>query len=192
MASRDPRKLSAFESGMRGSEKPKVTPEHGHNQVNQGEKGGEHVQKPKGEIGDPGGVDLPAYTSGMRGMEKPKQKTAEGATDSTGNSKSDFGGGERRQGANSVVGTPKGVGLSGTEAKYENSLGEPRGEGRTVSEGEAQKKASEAYKLGIPGNNTEAATSEVEPIGAEEDDTHINVRIPKASLKRKSGGLGGN
>jgi hypothetical protein len=27
---------------------------------------------------------------------------------------------------------------------------------------------------------------------AEEDDTHINIRIPKASLKRRQAGLNGN
>jgi hypothetical protein len=59
-----------------------------------------------------------------------------------------------------------------------------------MQDGQLQNSASSSYKIGIPGNNTEAAAAGMEP-SAEEDDTHINVRIPKASLKRKAPGVQG-
>jgi hypothetical protein len=66
---RDPRKNSAFDSGMRGREKPKVADTHGDTRVNDN-AGGESKQAAGKTVGNPGGEDLSAYTSGMRGPEK--------------------------------------------------------------------------------------------------------------------------
>lgn len=180
---RDPRKSSAFDSGMRGREKPRV--QSGNGRGEQGTKGpdggtgGENVQGAGKTVGDSKGVGLDAYTSGMRGPEKPKQKSADAAIQSTGDNVAAGNlSGSMKQGPNSVVGKPEG----------ENP--ELTGKRSGVQDGSLQTSTSSAYKVGIPGNNTEAAAAGMEP-SAEEDDTHINVRIPKASLKRKASGVQG-
>lgn len=184
---RDPRKSSAFDSGMRGREKPKVQSGNGRGESGtQGPKaggGGENVQKPGTQIGDSKGVGLDAYTSGMRGPEKPKQKSADAATMTTGDNVAAGNlSGSKQQGPNSVVGKPEGEGSAETTSITGKRTG--------VGDSQLQNSTSSAYKVGIPGNNTEAAAAGMEP-SAEEDDTHINVRIPKASLKRKAGGVQG-
>lgn len=179
---RDPRKNSAFDSGMRGREKPKVADSHGKNAVNDN-AGGESVQGAGKTIGEPGGIDQTdsAYSSGMRGMEKPKQKAASGP----GNLQPK--GGEvagNRQEANSTVGDPAG----------HNDAG--RGERKGIGDSILRSTASDAYRMGNDGdavNSSEEAALGHEPQGegilGEEDDTHINIRIPKASLKKKNPGL---
>lgn len=167
---RDPRKNSAFASGMRGREKPTIAGAHGgtYGQTDSATAGGEKKQGPSTVVGDPDGVPHTdrVYASGMRGLETGKQKPA--AKDGG------AGGGENKQGAG-TIGTPDGTDTSG------------RGARAGVSDAHIQSTAKSSRELGIPGNNTEAATSEIEPIGAEEDDTHINVRIPKSALKKKQG-----
>jgi hypothetical protein len=171
---RDPRKNSAFDSGMRGREKPKVQAAHGGTMGSEdgSKKGGESKQGANTVVGDPDGVEHTdsAYSSGMRGAEKPKQKTAAGDATMRAEDGSRMGG-EDKQGPNSIVGNPSGLDTAGTGARA------------GVSRGAIQQSAVDAHKPGIPGNNTEEA------IQGEEDDTHINVRIPKASLKKKAGGL---
>jgi hypothetical protein len=177
---RDPRKNSAFDSGMRGREKPKVQEAHGSTKVNDN-AGGENKQGAGKTIGTPGGVDLSAYSSGMRGIEKPKQKSAaDGAT--YGQGKEGAGGGENKQAPDTRVGNPDG----------HNDAA--RGKRHGVDEGGMRNAGSDAKKLGIPGNNTEEASQSAHPEGeagilGDEDDTHINLRIPKASLKKKNPGL---
>lgn len=179
---RDPRKNSAFDSGMRGREKPKVEDAHGQNAVNDN-AGGESKQGPGKSIGEPGGVDHTdaAYSSGMRGMEKPKQKTAAAGANEEVRGSVVAG---NRQEANTHVGEPSG----------HNDAG--RGERKGFGDQQAKKKASDAYSMGNDGNaanSSETAAEGEEPSGdgilGEEDDTHINIRIPKASLKRKNSGL---
>lgn len=170
---RDMRKNTAFSSGMRGQEKPKISEGNvrGDAATSQpgGSKGGESMQGPHTKVGDPGGVDLSAYSSGMRGAEKPKQKSAEAATMSTGNS---GGSGSEMQGVNTSVGNPKGEDTS-------------RRMGPSMGNDAAQQRVAGAEKLGIPGNNTEAATSQDAPM-VEEDDTHLHIKVPKAAVKRRS------
>lgn len=176
---KDPRKQSAFESGMRGSQKPKIQSGNGRGEEGtkgpDGGSGSENRQQAGSTVGDSKGVGLDVYSSGIRGSEKPKQKSAAAATLATGN---EAGKGSSKQGPNTSVGNPKGDNTA-------QSLG------KSTDDSTLHAHASDAYKLGIPGNNTEQA-SQGEPIGAEEDDTHINVRIPKASLKRRQAGLNGN
>jgi hypothetical protein len=147
-------------------------------------KGSESVQSPGKTVGEPGGVDLSAYTSGMRGPEKAKQKDATGDANKQ---VSGTGGGESRQGANTVVGKPAG--------HHEAGKGDRSG----VSAGSARSAAADAYGMGRnenAANSTEEAAAGNEPSGegilGEEDDTHINIRIPKASLKRKQSGMAGS
>lgn len=179
---RDPRKNSAFDSGMRGREKPKVAESHGRTAVNDN-PGAESVQAAGKTVGDPGGVDHmdSAYSSGMRGMEKPKQKSAEGD-------------------ANKEV---KGPEVAGNRQEGDTHVGEPmghndaeRGVRHGVSEGTMRGTGEDAYHMGNDGNavnSSEAAAEGHQPSGegilGEEDDTHINIRIPKASLKKKNPGL---
>jgi len=130
--------------------------------------GGESKQGEGTKVGDPDGVGLDAYSSGMRGPEKPKQKGAEVATMSpTGN------GGESKQAASTVVGNPKGHDTS-------------QSVGKSLQPSAAQASAKDAHSMDE--NSLETSTASAYP-EAEEDDTHINVRIPKASMKRKTGGL---
>jgi hypothetical protein len=178
---RDPRKNAAFDSGMRGSQKPKVQAAHGGTAPTQGSADGNSKQQPGGRIGDNTGVDLSAYTSGMRGPEKPKQKPASGAAN-FGQEKEGASGGENKQGPDTRIGHPDGHNDAGT------------GPRRGVQDSHLRQTPSDAKKLGIPGNNTEAASQGqpgdgAEGILGEEDDTHINIRIPKASLKKKNPGL---
>ncbi len=184
---RDPRKSGAFESGMRGKEKPKV--ESGNTGGDRGARGpaggtgSESVQAPGKTVGDSAGVDLSAYTSGMRGAEKPKQKAASGDANMFAEEGSKMGG-ESKQGPNTIVGHPKGHDDAGQGAR------------KGVTDSHLKKTGQDAYGLGTPGNNTEAAAAGEEPSGegilGEEDDTHINIRIPKASLKRKASGIQGS
>lgn len=183
---RDPRKNSAFDSGMRGREKPKVQEAHGTTKVNDN-AGGESKQGAGKTIGTPGGVDLSAYSSGMRGPEAPKQKRAQQGRGGTGDAEygqtdKSAGGGESHQKANTTIGNPDG----------DNTAG--RGKRAGADEGAMRNAGSDAKELGIPGNNTEEASQSAHPIGeagilGDEDDTHINLRIPKASLKKKQGGV---
>jgi hypothetical protein len=182
---RDPRKGGAFESGMRGKEKPKV--ESGNTGGDRGARGpdggaGSEDRQAAGKtVGDSNGVDLSAYTSGMRGMEKPKQK---GAANQASEQVKGRSGGESRQGPDAIVGQPEGH----TEAGKGNRTG--------VSDGTARSAAQDAYAMGRnddAANSSELAAEGKEPQGdgilGEEDDTHINIRIPKASLKRKASGV---
>jgi hypothetical protein len=187
---RDPRKAGAFESGMRGKEKPKV--ESGNTggergaRVPDGGTGSESRQAAGKTVGDAGGVDLSAYTSGMRGTEKPMQKSASGDANLFAEAGSKMGG-ESKQGPNTIVGHPKG----------HNDAG--KGPRKGVDDGTLRSKAEDAYHMGNDGNavnSSEEAAQGHEPSGegilGEEDDTHINIRIPKASLKRKNPGMQGN
>lgn len=184
---RDPRKGGAFDSGMRGREKPKVQGAHGgtFGQEDSGVGGGEKKQGASTTVGNPDGVNLndSAYSSGMRGVEKAKQKSASG--DATfGQENSGSHGGENKQGPSTIVGNPDG----------HNDAA--RGKRAGVEGGQMQSAAKDAHSAGAAGSNnsTENAASESHPEGdagilGEEDDTHINIRIPKASLKRKNPGL---
>jgi hypothetical protein len=178
---RDPRKNSAFDSGMRGREKPKVQESHGSTAVNDN-AGGESKQGAGKTIGTPGGVDLSAYSSGMRGIENPSRSRRR-RRDLRPAVRRRPGGGENKQGPNTHVGNPDG----------DNTAG--RGARKGVHDPHLQKTAHTARNtMGIPGNNTEAAAQQSEPEGqagilGDEDDTHINLRIPKASLKKKNPGL---
>lgn len=173
---RDPRKSSAFDSGMRGKDKPKTAQPDG-------AAGSEDKQAPGKTVGTPGGVDLSAYTSGMRGIEKPKQKDAGGAANQQ--PKAGEVGGNRQQ-PHSTVGKPGG---------HDDAA---QGMRKGVTDGSARSKAQDAYAMGSnenAANSSEEAAQGNEPSGegilGEEDDTHINVRIPKASLKRKQSGMAG-
>jgi len=188
---RDPRGNSAFDSGMRGREKPKVKDAHGgtYGQEKEGHSQGTDgttKQGPDAYVGNPDGVNLndSAYSSGMRGMEKPKQKAASGEANKQPEEGSTMGG-ESKQGPNTIVGHPTGH----NDAE--------KGARRGTNDGTARSAASDAYGLGNDGNavnsSEQAAEGHVhsdgEGILGEEDDTHINIRIPKASLKRKASGL---
>lgn len=141
---RDPRKNSAFDSGMRGREKPSSGGNAGERAYEGGGSPkvgngpGEQVQGPGRQVGDAQG-DGAVFSSGMRGAEKPKGPSAQAANG--------------------------------------------------VNRGDIQKSATAAGEMGSPGNNTEEAAlgedHEPEGILGEEDDTHIHLRVPKASLKRK-------
>lgn len=174
---RDPRKGAAFASGMRGREKPTIADSHGRTmgEEDTGTAGGEKKQVPMGHIGNPDGVDHtdPVYSSGMRGLETGKQKKAGGSAQ-YGQTTEGSGGGENKQAPNTAVGNPDG----------DNTV--KRGQTSGVADSHMQSTAKDAHKLGIPGNNTEQA-SQGEPIGAEEDDTHINIRVPKASISKRKG-----
>src|SRR3954465_3954847 len=110
---RDPRKNAAYDSGMRGKDKPKVQAAHGGTAPTQGSADGNSKQQPGGRIGDNTGVDLSAYTSGMRGPEKPKQKPASGAAN-FGQEKEGASGGENKQGPDTRIGHPDGHNDAGT------------------------------------------------------------------------------
>lgn len=175
---RDPRKGAAFASGMRGREKPKVADAHGRTlgEEDTGTAGGEKKQVPMGHIGNPDGVDHtdPVYSSGMRGLETGKQKKAGGSAQ-YGQTREGSGGGENKQGPDTVVGNPDG-----------DDTAKKAGVASGISDSHMQSAAKDAHKLGIPGNNTEQAT-QGEPIGAEEDDTHINIKVPKSSIMKRKG-----
>jgi hypothetical protein len=187
---RDPRKNSAFDSGMRGREKPKVSDSHGGTFKPKGTSAGNEKQQAGGRIGDSTGVDLSAYTSGMRGPEAPKQKrnAEEGSPAGSatyGQERNGTPGGESKQGPNTLVGRP-----DGRKSWSSNDRGPKKG----VQDSHIQATAKSSHDLGIPGNNTELASQSVEPEGeagilGDEDDTHINLRIPKASLRKKQGGV---
>jgi hypothetical protein len=149
---RDPRTSAAFDSGMRGKDKPSE---------------GGSKQGPKTKVGNPDGE---LYSSGMRGQEKPKEAPVEdgAATLATGDA---GGAGSSKQAPNSSVGNPKGEDAS-------------KAVGAVLGGGEAQAKTSAGYKVGIPGNNLEHAAAGHEP-SFEEDDTHLNIRVPKTSFKRR-------
>jgi len=185
---RDPRKNSAFASGMRGKDKPKVEGNTGGDRGARGpdgSSGSESKQTGGKTVGDSAGVDLSAYTSGMRGIEKPKQKDAatEATYGQTREGKSQ-GAGSTKQGPDRFVGNP-----DGEQSWSSDDTGPKKG----IKDAVLQKKVTSTRGLGIPGNNTEAAAAGHQPSGegilGEEDDTHINIRIPKASLKKKNPGL---
>jgi hypothetical protein len=178
---RDPRKSSAFDSGMRGKEKPKA--DASATAQPDGASGSESRQAAGKTVGDAGGVDLSAYTSGMRGREKAKQKDAAGAA--TQQPKAGEAGGNKQQ-PHSTVGKPGGHSEAG------------KGDRSGVSAGSARSAAADAYGMGRndnAANSSEEAAAGHEPSGegilGEEDDTHINIRIPKSSLKRKQSGMAG-
>lgn len=190
---RDPRKNSSFDSGMRGRQKPQVTNAHGgtFGQEDEGKAAGELKSKqgPDTQVGNPDGVGLSAYTSGMRGPEKPKQKSANGGVGNMGDANMGVEdgstmGGENKQGANTIVGQPSGHPEAG------------KGPRKGVTDDHLRSAAKAAYGLGDTGsdNNTENSAMGEPGVGAEgilgeEDATHINIRIPKASLKKKQGGV---
>lgn len=178
---RDGKRNSAFASGMRGREKPTVAGSHGDTKVPTGAAGNEK-QHAGGTIGDSGGVDHtdPVYSSGMRGLERGSQKPAakDGGTAGTatfGQSRGSSSGGENAQKANTMIGNPDGTDTS------------QKGARSGISDAHLQSTAKSAHDLGIPGNNTEAASQGTDPIGAEEDDTHINIRVPKKSITKRKG-----
>lgn len=166
---RDPRKNSAFDSGLRGREKPKAS-----------SGGGESKQGPNSTVGTPDGASVDAFSSGMRGSQKPASGAATQHVEGT-------AGGENKQGVNTIVGQPKG--------HDDAEMGPKKG----VTDSHFQSTAKAAHDFGVAGSNnsTEEAAGQSHPMGeegilGEEDDTHINVRIPKASLKRKAPGVQGN
>lgn len=138
---------SAYDSGMRGREKP-------------GTK-----QGPGGKVGNPAGE---AYSSGMRGSEKPKETPVndDAATSATGNA---GGAGSSHQAPGSSVGNPKGQDTSKNIAA-------------AMSDKTAQAHTAAAHNADA---STEHASQGNEP-SFEEDDTHVNIRVPKTSFKRKS------
>lgn len=184
---RDPRKGGAYDSGMRGREKPKV--ESGNTGGDRGARGpdgstgSEHKQSAGKTVGDSNGVDLSAYTSGMRGPEKSPQKDASGSANLFAEKGSKMGG-ESKQGPNTIVGHPKGHDDAG------------QGPRKGVDDGTLRSAAKSAYTMGGPGQNLEDAAVGHEPDGegilGEESDTHINISIPKKSLKRKQSGMAGS
>lgn len=181
---RDSKSNSAFASGMRGREKPKVAGSHGRTMGQEeanAKPGGENKQGPATTIGNPDGVDHtdPVYSSGMRGLEKGKQKPAakDGGTAGTatfGQARGSASGGENGQKPNTMIGNPDGT---------DTSQGGPRS---GISDAHMQTAGPGAKEIGIPGNNTEQAAIG-NAIGAEEDDTHINIRVPKKSITKKKG-----
>lgn len=196
---RDPRKQGAYDSGMRGREQPKV--KSGNTGGDRGARGpdgstgSESKQQAGKTVGDSNGVDLSAYTSGMRGIEKPKQKSAGGDPKSrTGANKFAEQGSKEQAGnrsePNGVRGQPSG------EPSWSK---DDRGPKRGVADSHVRSAASDAYDLGRNENalnSTERAAEGKQPDGegilGEEDDTHINIRIPKASLKKKVAGMAGS
>lgn len=176
---RDARKGAAFASGMRGREKPKVADAHGStkNPAPTENPLGNERQEPGKSIGAPGGVDHtdPVYSSGMRGLESGKQKKAGGSAQ-YGQTSEGKGGGENKQGPDAFVGNPDG-----------DNTAKKSGPASGIGDEHLRSAAKGAYKMGIPGNNTEQAATGGEPIGAEEDDTHINIRVPKHSITKRKG-----
>lgn len=179
---RDPRKGSAYDSGMRGREKPKIEGNAGGDRGARGpsgSSGSESKQQAGKTVGDSGGVDLSAYLSGMRGNEKPKQKDAAGsANQQPGGNEA---GGNRQQ-PHTTIGKPAGHDDAGEGARA------------GVSQGQMRNAGDAAKKMGIAGNSTEnsADGSELpEGILGEDDDTHINLKIPKASIRKKVSGMAG-
>lgn len=155
---RDARKGAAFASGMRGREKPKVADSHGADTGTDAAGGGEKKQAPGAVIGQPDGVPH---------------------TDSV------YSSGMRGL----EKGNQKPAAQGGTEGPAGNPDGDntaKRGAVSGVSDAQIQSTAKDAGKMGIDGNNLEQA-SQGEPIGAEEDDTHINIRVPKASISKRHG-----
>lgn len=73
---RDPRKNSAFESGMRGKEQAKTKAET----PAAAPPGGGEKQTPGGKVGEPDGAS--AFSSGMRGSDKPKPSMTDAALQS--------------------------------------------------------------------------------------------------------------
>lgn len=172
---RDPRGGSAFTSGMRGREKPKIAGSHGGTMGTEADSkaGGESKQGPNAVVGNPDGVGLSAYSSGMRGSEKPTQKSASGSA-TYGQQREGSGGGENRQAPDTQVGKPDGHNDAAT------------GERKGVTDSHLQSTVNDAKKMGIEGNNTEQAATSVGP-SFEEDGEHIYAKIPKASLKKRGG-----
>lgn len=182
---RDSKSNSAFASGMRGREKPKIASTHGGTYGQESESAGadgNSKQGPGKVIGNPDGVPHtdPVYSSGMRGLETGKQKPAakDGGTAGTatfGQTRGSGSGGENAQKANTMIGNPDGTDTSQSGARS------------GISDAHMQTTGPGAKKLGIPGNNTEAAAVGTDPIGAEEDDRYINIRVPKKSITKKQG-----
>ena len=185
---KDPRKMSAFESGMRGRETPKTKRAGG---KGNGEASAEPAQDTAPEKAD-------AYSSGMRGVEEDKRKvlrltkTKSCAQDDSGSGKSssrvaaathDPAAAPRRRAEDKTGQAAANASSNGEEIDLP---ADSDGHGQTMPSESARRRAEEAYTLGIPGNNTEAAAAGEEP-WAEEDETHINIRVPKASLKKKPG-----
>jgi hypothetical protein len=152
--SRDTRKASAYDSGMRGKEKP-----------NSGDSS--RSQKPGGKVGNPAGE---AYSSGMRGGEQPRQKSGDAATDSTNDHGAAGGENARRPGA--VIGNPEGE--AAAAGRHSSS---------SMTPGAANGKAAAAHQADA---STEASAQGMQP-SFEEDDTHVNIRVPKSSFKRSKG-----
>ena len=162
---KDPRKMSAFESGMRGRETPKT-------KRAAGKANGEADLKLVQDTA-PGKAD--AYSSGMRGMETESSKSPDTVP----------AGAPRRRAEDKT--DPAAAAASTFSDVEESDLpAGSDGHGQTMSSETARGRAEAAYQLGTPGNNTEAAAAGDQP-WAEEDDTHINIRVPKASLKKKPG-----
>ena len=186
---RDSKQNSAFASGMRGREKPKIASSHGGtmNPPPTHDPLGNEKQEPGKSIGMPGGIDHTdsVYSSGMRGLEAGKQKKAQQGRGVAGDagygqSEKSAGGGENHQKANTTIGNPDGERGSANDAPLKGQQG-------GVDDAHIRTTGTKAYKLGIPGNNTELASSAADPIGAEEDDTHINIRVPKKSITKRQG-----
>lgn len=182
---RDPRKNSAYASGMRGQEKPKVAQAHGKTmgQDVTGIKGGEHKQGPTKEIGDPDGVSHldPVYRSGMRGLEKGNQKPAKGGANygQEHEGKEGQSGGSSKSGPNTQVGNPDG------EQSWAG--GQSKGIKNGVGDAALAKKPAGAYKLGIPGNNTEQASQSRGPVTCAACGAVSNTEAPSSSLHKKKG-----
>jgi len=149
---RDLKKFSAFDSGMRGSEKPRVS---------ESSNGGESKQDAGTKVGEPDGEGLSAFSSGMRGSQKPPASATRGPKG---------GGGESKQGAGTVVDEPNGTATA------------KRGS-QSTSASAANGAAQDAHAMDE--NSLELSPDHQGP-EAHEDDTHINVRIPKSSIKRKA------
>jgi hypothetical protein len=121
------------------------------------------TQKPGGKVGNPGGE---AFSSGMRGGEKPKQKATpdEGATLATGDQ---AGAGSSHQAPGSSIGVPKG---QDTSTSIAAAMGGKQLQAHTADAHDADA-------------STEQASQGHEP-SFTEDDTHVNIRVPKSSFKR--------
>ncbi len=179
---KDPRKMSAFESGMRGRETPKpaVTKSSPKRVAgkSEGKAGNDDVRESAAGKFD-------AFTSGMRGKEVKGHETfypraSDGIPAGTRSAK---GAPQRRAEDRAEFADP----TSDFSDVEESDLPEGSdGNGQTMSSDTARSRAEEAYKLGSPGSNLEAAAAGDEP-WAEEDDTHINIRVPKATMKKKPG-----
>jgi hypothetical protein len=131
------------------------------------EKGGGTKQHAGGTVGNPKGEKPTAHSSGMRGSEKPKQ-----APDSANLTTSDTSraGGENARIPNTHIGDP------GAENSANVQKVAP-----AMNDGTLQQHTSDAY--GMDGNSLERAALGMQP-DVQEDDTHLNIRIPKASIKR--------